>query len=966
MRARATTARWLREPGTRRRRLAVTFAVFVAALCVRETRAATWPLVKDIGTNVVEVENADGGAMTVKASGGVTISADAVVFEGDAYAEYKDTFDTPSTRLYDIETRLQALFEELTASIDIMDGNLTTCTNGKQSLLAEVEALEAAWDSAGARFTPPTCTGANARNLIYVYDATLGHNVWSCVCKNDYTGTNCEIPPCDTSAFATLGSCAVADTLAVGAQCDLSCGSNLVQNTPLKCTLQGGVGVLNAPTCVACDSCTGCDGPGRTNYDYTDHTGANCAAIPCNVTGVTTAGYTLRAGGTCDLDANGKFVSGTTCDIECAADSIQDSQLVCSYDSSTETNSFNAPTCVPCTGDYTGANCAIAPCDTSAFTTSGTCAISATLAVGGSCKLSCSEDGEVRDAPLRCTLQGGVGVLIEPTCTACDSCTSCDGHGRTDFDYTDYTGADCSIPPCDLTVATSAQYTLRVGGTCAADANRKIPVGATCDIECAADSIQNSQLTCSWDGTSSSFNAPSCVACTGDYTGANCAIAPCNVATYTTGACASLSTLPVGGSCDVSCASGSVQDTPLICSLPSSSAVSGALNSPTCTACDSCTNCDGPGSLIDNDYTDHTGTDCSIPPCNVTAEKSIGHPVREGGTCDLDANGMIPVGEKCDIECDADSIQDSQVTCSWDGTSSSFDFSSFSCVPCTGNYTGANCVTAPCVVGSGASDGSCGAALAVGASCAQYCVESGKFITSASTCSASGSTISSPGPCRQMDFTLNGYASSFDLETSTISSKVDNVYQFNIKTAEYVGSSFTNNGDEKYYYSAIDLTVSESGIYHVSWQHAVSPTGDYVMLIYKNSFDPGKPARNLAFGNDDAYINVNSNTDPEATDGTWYDGNNYYKNSNNALVNAPAAFVSLDEDASYVVVFTSYYSHSTYPSVSFEVPAQVSMTCGMLDFDGPDTAYAYHDDEELVDEPALTRGYCSVRAWAPP
>ena len=60
--------------------------MFVAALCVRETRAATWPLVKDIRTNVVEVENADGGAMTVKATGGVTISADAVVFEGDAYA----------------------------------------------------------------------------------------------------------------------------------------------------------------------------------------------------------------------------------------------------------------------------------------------------------------------------------------------------------------------------------------------------------------------------------------------------------------------------------------------------------------------------------------------------------------------------------------------------------------------------------------------------------------------------------------------------------------------------------------------------------------------------------------------------------------------------------------------------------------------------------------------------------------
>jgi len=793
MRARATMARWSREPGRRRRRLAVTFAVFVAALCVRETRAATWPLVKDISTNVVEVENADGGAMTVKATGGVTISADAVVFEGDAYAEYEDTFDTPSTRLYDIETRLQALLEELTASINIMDGNLTTCTSGKQSLLAEVEALEAAWTSAGARFTPPTCTGVNARNLIYVYEAALGHNVWSCVCKNDYTGANCEVAPCDTSAFTTLGSCAVANTLAVGASCDLSCAAGSVQDTPLTCTLQGGVGILNTPICTACNSCTNCDGPGKNNYDYTDHTGTNCASIPCDLSDATSAGYTLRVGGTCDLDTNGKIISGATCDIECAANSIQNSQLVCTYDTLTETNSFIYPTCEDCNTagliDYTGANCAIAPCNVAAYTT-GTCASLSTLPVGGSCDLSCSEVGEVRNAPLRCELQDGVGVLFEPACTACNSCTNCDGPGRTDFDYTDYTGADCSIPPCDLSVAATAGYPVRQGGTCASDANGKIPVGATCDIECAADSVQDSQLTCTWDGTSSSFNAPSCVAC-------------------------------------------------------------------------------------------------------------------------------------------------------------------------TGNYTGANCVTAPCVVGSGASDGSCGAALAVGASCAQHCT-SGNFIASASTCSASGSTISSPGTCRQMDFTLNGYASSFKLSMSTISSKVDNVYQFDITTSEYKGSSFTNNGDEKYYYSAIDVTVSKSGIYHVSWQHAVSPSGDYVMLIYENSFNPDKPARNLAFGNDDAYINVNSNTNQEATNGNWYDGNNYYDGKN-----APATFVSLDEDVSYIVVFTSYYGYDTYKESSFVVPAQVSLTCGMLDFDGPDTAYAYHDDQELVDNLALTRGYCSVRAWAP-
>ena len=577
---------------------------------------ATWPIVKDLELNVVDVGARPGSGDTIiHARGGTSVRADAVVFETVAYAEYDasgaGSMADVSARLFDAENRVEALRTALKAAENdaptLTDG-VKTCEDGRAALLGEVEALEAAWNSAGARFTPPTCTGPGARNLIYVYEAALGHNVWSCVCKNDYTGANCDLAPCDTSAFTTLGSCAVANTLAVGASCDLSCAAGSVQDTPLTCTLQGGVGVLNTPICTACNSCTFCDGPGKNNYDYTDHTGANCASIPCDLSDATSAGYTLRVGGTCDLDTNGKIISGATCDIECGAEFGQDSQLTCSYDSSTDTASFNAPSCVPCTGDYTGANCAIAPCNVAAYTT-GTCASLSTLPVGGSCDLSCSE-GSVQDTPLTCSLQAGAGVLNSPTCTACDSCTNCDGPGRTNFDYSGRMGQDCVGPPCDLSAATSAGYTFRAGGTCASDADGKLSIGTTCDIECGAESVQDSQLTCSYDSSTdtASFNAPSCVAC-------------------------------------------------------------------------------------------------------------------------------------------------------------------------TGNYTGANCVTAPCVVGSGASDGSCGAALAVGASCAQHCT-SGNFIASASTCSASGSTISSPGTCRQMDFTLNGYASSFKLSMSTISSKVDDVYQF--------------------------------------------------------------------------------------------------------------------------------------------------------------------------------------------
>jgi len=768
--------------GMRRTRMMTTVIALVCASCASSrgiAAQATWPIVKDLEMNVVDVGARPGSGDTIiHARGGTSVRADAVVFETVAYAEYDasgaGSMADVSARLFDAENRVEALRTALKAAENdaptLTDG-VKTCEDGRAALLGEVEALEAAWNSAGARFTPPTCTGPGARNLIYVYEAALGHNVWSCVCKNDYTGANCDVAPCDTSAFTTLGSCAVANTLAVGASCDLSCAAGSVQDTPLTCTLQGGVGILNTPICTACNSCTNCDGPGKNNYDYTDHTGTNCASIPCDLSDATSAGYTLRVGGTCDLDTNGKIISGATCDIECAANSIQNSQLVCTYDTLTETNSFIYPTCEDCNTagliDYTGANCAIAPCNVAAYTT-GTCASLSTLPVGGSCDLSCSEVGEVRNAPLRCELQDGVGVLFEPACTACNSCTNCDGPGRTDFDYTDYTGADCSIPPCDLSVAATAGYPVRQGGTCASDANGKIPVGATCDIECAADSVQDSQLTCTWDATLSSFNAPSCVAC-------------------------------------------------------------------------------------------------------------------------------------------------------------------------TGNYTGANCVTAPCVVGSGASDGSCGAALAVGASCAQHCT-SGNFIASASTCSASGSTISSPGTCRQMDFTLNGYASSFKLS-------VDSVHINLFNTAgDYV--SGMGSGDNRFYYTAFKLTVDRDAVYHVG--HRLGETAyDTSMLIYKDSFDPRDPESNLKYGNDDALDATGSTGSNSAA---WFDGVRY-----NAQ---PSVFVSLKADTKYVLVMTTYNPNDAIPST-------LGLVCGNLDFDGRDSVYKYHDDAELVADTTLTRGACALVAYDP-
>ena len=400
----------------------------VAALTTfaRATHAATWPVRKNIDTNVVEVENLDGGAMTVKSSGTTTITADAVVFEGDARPERAGgARDGASKRLASLESRLATLRAALVGKETALDGSLATCQAGKAALLSDLDALEAA--AASPRFTPPTCTGANARNLVYVHDSALGYNVWKCVCKNDYTGTNCEIAPCDTSGFTTSGTCAVANTLAVGARCDLLCASGTVQDTPLTCTLSGGVHVLNSPVCKACDACTNCDGPGKTGFDYTEYRGVNCGSPPCALSLATGAGYTLRADGACALDANGKVPVGTKCDIECADNYIQDRQLECDWDGTK--NLFNAPACVSCTAggftNHTGARCATAPC-TVGGQNDGSCGTK--LAAGSSCVQYCTTAREFITRATTCsapTASGAAASISQTgTCAKMDASVS--------------------------------------------------------------------------------------------------------------------------------------------------------------------------------------------------------------------------------------------------------------------------------------------------------------------------------------------------------------------------------------------------------------------------------------------------------------------------------------------------------------------------------------------------------------
>ena len=431
-------------------------AVFACVACVAATRArgayaATWPLVKEQRANVVEVENRDGGAMTIRANGGTSIRADAIVIEGDAYAEYEDTYDSVSARVYALESRLATLREALSAADGALANNVTTCLEGKAALLDGLDQLEL--DIASRRFTPPTCNHASrARNLIYVFDASAGHNVWQCVCKGDYTGTNCDVPPCDVSAYVLSGTCSGRTTMSGGESCDVDCGDGRVQTEPLKCTtssdgLSTSLNAVEFPCPKTCDDCTACIGPDQElAIDYTAHTGVNCAIPPC-----LTSSTTKTLTGACAADVDGLLPAGATCDFDCAADTKQSTQMTCTFDGTESV--LDDPPCEPCVDGYTGANCVTAPCDLAAWrlansdmaskmTTSNgdivNCLTSAYLPVGTVCNFYCVDS--VMNEPLTCS-EGG--VFNAPECKACDECAACiDFNGNT-RDYTGYSNDNC-------------------------------------------------------------------------------------------------------------------------------------------------------------------------------------------------------------------------------------------------------------------------------------------------------------------------------------------------------------------------------------------------------------------------------------------------------------------------------------------------------------------------------------------
>ena len=307
---------------------------------------------------------------------------------------------------------------------------------------------------------------------------------------SQYSGNNCETPPCDLTAFGyivpeTADSKVVSSTcglnsgeLKAGASCEYSCSNGYMPNTltvnnaarRIDCTKTAATtvrtdsGTSTSPatdvvtatsqlTCVACDTVTG----------FTDYTGINCQTPSCQMSSLlidltnvidSTCGNTMKAGGTCTYScSDGSMPRGLTT-------TGQSQTLSCAPGGTTVTGTgytSAASACIACATassaftNYTGDNCQTQSCLVNTVLSDDTNVIDSTcgtsMKAGDTCEYSCensmptglnqaSATGQART--LTCATGGSTITATGAGVTAASACTACTG-GRT--------GKNCETAP---------------------------------------------------------------------------------------------------------------------------------------------------------------------------------------------------------------------------------------------------------------------------------------------------------------------------------------------------------------------------------------------------------------------------------------------------------------------------------------------------------------------------------------
>ena len=333
-----------------------------------------------------------------------------------------------------------------------VDVVINSCENGAQI-------VDGKCDCSDLPFTGKNCqTSSCVNGGFHVYDTkssqtiTRTNTLWSCYCKNRYSGYNCEI--CNAAGENCDGNCVSGY---YGSLCQNTCYANLTETTKF---LSFGDGAGCADAVRNGGTCTYCNGNGACNTDGACVCSEGFSGSTCSVECPKTAaghcsGNGVCSSGTCVCDSG---FSGTACQYECKEQC--GGVGVCTVD-------VDRAVCA-CPDRYRGDYCQHLCPGVSVCSGRGSCDVNGT-----------------------CTCEAG----WEGTACNCQASTTCSGHGSCNPD------GSCACAPnrvgnCEVCIPTF------YGDEC--------DVMCKADVHCSGHGVCNAQGTCNCDSGWAGANCSEC------------------------------------------------------------------------------------------------------------------------------------------------------------------------------------------------------------------------------------------------------------------------------------------------------------------------------------------------------------------------------------------------------------------------------------------------------------------------